>query len=400
MENGIRRVAELILASRHALALTGAGISTPSGIPDFRSPGSGLWEKLDPLGVMSLRAFRADPAGFYRVLHPLVSTWQGAAPNSAHHALAELECMGLIRGVITQNIDNLHQRAGSQRVWEMHGHLREGICLKCGSTAPLGEQIARYLAEGDIPRCPACGGVLKPNIILFGEHLPRHTLMEVAGEVEQCDLLLVVGSSLAVLPVADIPFWALRGGAALAIVNDAPTPVDLQATVVLRDRVERALPLLAHLCRCVQAGASLADLRVEEQPWPQRSGMMALLSLPRLPRLPAMPSLPRLPQVPLPPGVTRAVGRLPRPSLRGLRTALHDRGEDTLIGLDSLLMALDAERHAQAAAVGRLRWRLYLRSKRVLRRARGATRRLRVGQRQPAGGRSARRGPTRPSSQR
>jgi len=370
VEDGIRRVAELILDSRHALALTGAGISTPSGIPDFRSPGSGLWEKVDPLEAMSLRVFRADPASFYRAFHPLVGAWLSAAPNPAHLALAELEALGLLHGVITQNVDDLHQKAGSQRVWEMHGHLREGTCLKCGQVSPLGPSIARYLAEGALPSCPACGGALKPNIILFGEQLPRYTLMEVAGEVEHCDLLLVAGSSLAVLPVADIPFWALRGGAALVILNDAPTPVDLQATVVVRERVERALPRLAELCRRVRAGESLAACAAEWAPPPRRYGPVTIPALPRLPRFSVAPFLPRLPQVSLPPGVSRAVSRLPRPTLRGLGAALADRGEDTLVHLDRLLMALDEQRHEGAGAVGRLRWRLYYRSRRFLHRAR------------------------------
>ena len=223
------------------VALTGAGISTPSGIPDFRSPGSGLWEKVNPMLVASLFSFRLRPRAFYDWARPLAKKLLEAEPNPAHCALAELEERGLLKAVITQNIDSLHQRAGSKRVLELHGHLREATCLKCRKIVPAQGLIEGFIESGEAPRCP-CGGLLKPNVVLVGELLPRWVLLEAWGEAERCDLMLVVGSSLEMAPASEIPRVAQRYGAKIVIVNYQETYMDSLADVVIREDVAEVLP--------------------------------------------------------------------------------------------------------------------------------------------------------------
>jgi len=189
----IEQAAALIANSKYVVALTGAGISTPSGIPDFRSPGSGLWEKVNPLLVASSFSFRLQPQVFYEWARPLARKLLAAKPNPAHRALAELEEMGLLKAVITQNIDDLHQQAGSKRVLELHGNMHQATCLKCRKVVPIQDMMERFLEEGEMPYC-SCGGLLKPNVVLVGDQLPKWVLLEAWGEAERCDLMLVVGS--------------------------------------------------------------------------------------------------------------------------------------------------------------------------------------------------------------
>lgn len=249
MEQKIREAAGLILNSEHAVALTGAGISTPSGIPDFRSPGSGLWEKVNPMLVASVFAFRLRPQAFYDWARPLGEKLLKAQPNPAHYALAELEEMGLLKAIITQNIDGLHQEAGSKCVFEVHGHMREATCLKCHKVISLEKSmIKRFVEEGEVPHCQ-CGGLLKPNVVLFGEELPRRILLEAWGEAENCDLMLVAGSSLEIVPASEIPLVARRYGAKLIIVNYQSTPLDAQAEVVIHGDVAEVLPRMVKECR-------------------------------------------------------------------------------------------------------------------------------------------------------
>jgi NAD-dependent deacetylase len=238
----IIQAAELIKHAKHAIALTGAGISTRSGIPDFRGTGSGLWTKVDPMEVASIWSFLEQPANFYNWIRPLSKTMVNAQPNAAHYALAELEARGYLKVVITQNIDNLHQRAGSQRVLEVHGHMRQATCIRCYTQVEAQPYIERFIEDGSIPTCPTCGGVLKPNVTLFGETPPVRVLYEAQQESEKCDVMLVAGSSLEVMPVGDLPFLARRHGAQVIIVNNTSTPMDRQAAVVLRDDVTIALP--------------------------------------------------------------------------------------------------------------------------------------------------------------
>lgn len=240
----INRAAELLRQADSAVALTGAGHSTPSGIPDFRSPESGLWTQVDPLAVASLFAFRLRPQGFYDWIRPLARVMLEAQPNPGHHALAQLEKAGLLRSVITQNIDGLHQRAGSLRVHEVHGHMREATCIHCYRVVPAESLIEEFLAEGQVPRC-TCGGVMKPNVILFGEQLPLNALTAARQDTRACDLMLVIGSSLTVEPVSDLPLMALGHGAKLIIVNYQPTHLDERADVLIHADLADAMPRIA-----------------------------------------------------------------------------------------------------------------------------------------------------------
>jgi len=241
MEDKIRRAADLIQASRHMVAFTGAGHSTASGIPDFRSPGSGLWEKANPMLVASIWAFRLDPQRFYDWIRPLAEVMLTAAPNSAHYALSDLEARGFLQAIITQNIDNLHQRAGSRRVLELHGHMREATCVRCYEIVPVDPAFEQKVRAGKVPYCH-CGGVYKPNVILFGEQLPVRVLNEAMAEARRCDLMLIAGSSLEVTPAADIPILAKESGARTILVNLQPTDFDSRADVVIHGDVCEVLP--------------------------------------------------------------------------------------------------------------------------------------------------------------
>jgi NAD-dependent protein deacetylase/lipoamidase len=245
LELDLERAAGLILAARTGVALTGAGISTPSGIPDFRSPGSGLWGRFDPMEVASLSTFRYHPERFFEWVRPLAESVLEAEPNPAHLALAELERVGHLAGVVTQNIDDLHRRAGSQRVLEIHGHLRQSTCVDCFRRYPSGRLLERFARTGEIPRCPVCSAVLKPDVVLFGEQLPFEVVQEAKQLVANSDLILVVGSSLEVTPASVFPVQALNAGARLIIVNWQPTYLDARADVILRDDAASVLPRLA-----------------------------------------------------------------------------------------------------------------------------------------------------------
>ena len=218
-------LAALIRERQPCVALTGAGISTESGIPDFRSP-TGIWADVDPFEVASLDAFRRDPERVWDFYRARIEMLLQAAPNRAHLALAALEEAGLIAGVVTQNIDLLHSRAGSREVVEVHGSIRSAVCLACGREEPL-EAVRRQLEAGGAPTCPACGEVLKPGVVLFGELLPADALARATELARSAELMLVVGSSLEVWPVAGLPLEA----ASLAIVNVGPTALDERATL-------------------------------------------------------------------------------------------------------------------------------------------------------------------------
>ena len=237
----IEQAAALIVNSKYIVALTGAGISTPSGIPDFRSPGSGLWEKANPLLIASSFSFRLQPQLFYEWARPLAKKLLKAEPNPAHRALAELEEMGLLKTVITQNIDDLHHKAGSKHILELHGSMRQATCLKCRRVVSTQGMMERFLEEGEMPYC-SCGGLLRPNVVLIGEQLPKWVLLEAWGEAERCDLMLVAGSSLEIAPASEVPFVALRCGARAIVVNYQPSPLDSQAEVVIHEDVAEVLP--------------------------------------------------------------------------------------------------------------------------------------------------------------
>ncbi|MEW5761867.1 MAG: NAD-dependent deacylase [Bacillota bacterium] len=251
-------IAALLRGAARAYALTGAGISTESGIPDFRSPGTGLWSTTNLADLLTAEVLEKDPARFYQACLPPLNAFRRAEPNPAHIALAELEKLGLIRGVITQNIDGLHQRAGSRQVWEVHGHLRTVSCMRCGRKQPFDYAMSCY-ERGELPpRCRVCGGVLRPDVVLFGEAL-AHDFFDIADELYPgCDFMLVVGSSLTVYPAAGLVTFARE----LAIVNLQPTPYDGQARVVVREKAGTVLP---RVVEAVKRGQGAGGRRPEER---------------------------------------------------------------------------------------------------------------------------------------
>ena len=241
----IEDAAELIRKAKCAVVLTGAGLSTPSGIPDFRSEGTGLWSRDEPLEVASLTTFRTAPERFFHWFHPLASRILNAQPNAAHHALADLERSGRLQTIVTQNIDALHQKAGSQHVIEMHGTLRTLTCTNCFKKAEAGPFLQPYIETGKIPQCLSCNGILKPDVILFGEQLPQSAWYEAQRVSRQCDLMVVAGSSLEVLPVAGLPMQALDRGAHLIIINNTPTYLNGRADIVIQDDAAITIPEIA-----------------------------------------------------------------------------------------------------------------------------------------------------------
>jgi NAD-dependent deacetylase len=238
----LERAAAMVAAARRGVAFTGAGISQESGIQTYRGQG-GLWNTASPR-TSSIDFFVNDPGAYWEVARERGATLLAAQPNAAHQALVELERQGHLRAVITQNVDGLHRLAGSAEVWELHGNGREVVCLDCGKREPRSHVQAR-LEEEPPPRCLGCGGIhLKPAAVFFGEAMPVEATrrsFELAGE---CDLMLVVGSSLVVYPAAQVPLAAHEAGAPLVIVNAEPTPFDELAEVVLRGRAGEILPEL------------------------------------------------------------------------------------------------------------------------------------------------------------
>ncbi len=236
--------ADLIRQSKHAVILTGAGLSTPSGIPDFRSSGTGLWSKDEPLEVASLSTFRTKPSLFFEWFRPLAGQMFEAKPNPAHQALADLEQHGYVKTIITQNIDALHQKAGSKTVIEMHGTMQTLTCTQCYHQVQADTYIAVFVEQGELPRCPKCAQMLKPDVILFGEQLPQAAWFKAQKAARSCDLMLVAGSSLEVLPVAGLPMQALDRGAHLIIINNNPTYLNVRADVAIMDDVAAVLPAI------------------------------------------------------------------------------------------------------------------------------------------------------------
>jgi NAD-dependent deacetylase len=236
--------AELLKKSHYTVVLTGAGISTPSGIPDFRSPGMGLWTQMEPMEVASLSAFRHNPEQFYRWFQPLAAQVHSAQPNPAHIALANLQLGGFINTIITQNIDGLHTRAGAINVVEVHGSLETLTCTNCYRQIPSSAVMKEYVEHWLVPLCPSCGSVLKPDIILYEEQLPVTTWNKAEAACRDCDLMLVAGTSLEVMPSAKLPVQAMNHGAKLVIINNAATFMDERANIVIHADVAEILPLI------------------------------------------------------------------------------------------------------------------------------------------------------------
>ena len=242
------RLAELIRGAGSVVALTGAGISVPSGIPDFRSPGTGLWENVDPMQVAHIDAFQRDPERFWSFYSQRFQTLEDKQPNPAHQVLASLEQRGLLTAVITQNIDRLHRLAGSQAVIEVHGSIDSSSCLRCRATYSLAETRRRGADDHQgVPRCD-CQDPLKPDVVLFGEYLPVGAMARAEQLAASADLMLCIGSSLEVYPVAGLPELTLQAGGSLAIITQSATPLDSLATVRLRgDVVEELTALMEEL---------------------------------------------------------------------------------------------------------------------------------------------------------
>jgi NAD-dependent deacetylase len=222
-------LAELIRERGQCVALTGAGISTESGIPDFRSP-TGIWAQYDPMEYATLTAFRRDPVKVWEFYARRFELLVRAEPNAGHYALAELERRGYLRAVVTQNIDGLHERAGSREVVEVHGSIRTASCLACGDRVAFAEVVAA-LADAPAPPCPSCGEILKPDVVMFEELLPAAAIDRAFELAREAGVLLVVGSALEVYPVASLPDETLAAGGVLAIVNRGSTPFDGRAAV-------------------------------------------------------------------------------------------------------------------------------------------------------------------------
>ena len=247
-QSSVLRLAELLTEAERAVVLTGAGISVPSGIPDFRTPGKGLWEKVDPMEVAHIDSFRRDPDRFWSFYSQRFTSLVDVEPNPAHEAVAELERRGLVRGVITQNIDRLHRLAGTQRLVEVHGSIDECVCLECGGRVPLERVLELLEASDGAPECLACIAPLKPSVVLFGEMLPERAIGEAHALAAEADLMLCIGSSLEVFPVAGLPRVTLGSGGRVALVTQGPTPYDRDAELKLSgDVVDELEALLAAL---------------------------------------------------------------------------------------------------------------------------------------------------------
>ncbi len=241
---GLGTLAELLRSAGSAVALTGAGISVPSGIPDFRSPGTGLWEHVDPMAVAHIDVFRSDPERFWRFYGDRFASLRDKEPNGAHHALVALERLGLIEAVITQNVDRLHAKAGTRNLIELHGSIASSACLAGHASYELDDVRTRQAADpSGVPRCD-CGEPLKPGVVLFGEYLPSNALATAEALAERADLVLCVGSSLEVYPVAQLPSITRAAGGEVAIVTQGPTPLDDVAAVRLVGDVEDELTAL------------------------------------------------------------------------------------------------------------------------------------------------------------
>ncbi len=250
----VGRLAELVRDARSVVALTGAGVSVPSGIPDFRTPGSGLWEKVDPMAVAHIEVFQREPVRFWSFYGERFATLGAKLPNGAHRALVALEQHGLLDAVITQNIDMLHRKAGTAELIEVHGSIASCSCPGCGERVAL-EEVAALLAaaQDGVPRCAGCGGALKPDVVLFGELLGERAIERARELCEAAELLLCIGSSLEVHPVAGLPLLTHAAGGRIAILTQGPTPLEELASVRLRGDVVAELQALCAALGCAAA---------------------------------------------------------------------------------------------------------------------------------------------------
>jgi len=240
----IKQITKILLDSKHAIALTGAGISTESGIPDFRGEG-GIWEKYEADIYGNIQAFLRDPSKFWEMAKKVAPMLFSAKPNEGHIALAELEKLDIIKAIITQNIDGLHQKAGSIIVYEVHGNINRFDCYGCRGSYTK-EEIIRKLKKNKEypPLCEVCSAPLKPSVVLFGESLPTFELYQSQALAQKCDIMLIVGSSLCVAPTSDLPLFTLKEKGKLIIINDKTSHLDDRAEIVLNHKIGTVLPLI------------------------------------------------------------------------------------------------------------------------------------------------------------
>lgn len=246
LEEQIKKLAKLILDSRNIVALTGAGMSTESGIADFRSPGTGLWEKVDPYEYASIDSYIAHPTKNLEFMLETGKAIFSARPNKGHKALTKLQKLGKLKGVLTQNIDRLHHKAKTKNIVEFHGNVMEAKCLQCGEVFPITNMVNQVL-QGRSPSCNVCKGMLKPNAIFFGEPLESQVLQAADEIIAGCNLLIVLGSSLVVFPVAFYPQKALSLGAKIAIINIQETDMDSLAEVVIHEKIGDIFPKIVSI---------------------------------------------------------------------------------------------------------------------------------------------------------
>ncbi|MFX0188688.1 MAG: NAD-dependent deacetylase [Candidatus Hodarchaeota archaeon] len=247
IEKKISDFANLIIESNNVVALTGAGMSTESGIADFRSPGTGLWTKVDPNEFASIHSYISNTSKNLNFMLEMGINIFRAKPNKGHKSLTKLQKLGKLVGVLTQNIDGLHQKAHTKNIVEFHGTVNEAKCLRCKKIYPITTMINQFLKERTSPYCEACNGLLKPNAIFFGEPLESEVLAAADKMIAECDLLIILGSSLIVYPVAFYPHKALSRGAKIAIINIQETEIDPYSEVVIHEKIGEVMPKIVEI---------------------------------------------------------------------------------------------------------------------------------------------------------
>jgi len=253
----IRQSAELLLNSKHALALTGAGISTESGIPDFRGD-NGIWKKYKPEIYAQINNFLNDPSKFWKMAEDIAPTLFNAKPNPGHNAITNLEKMNIVKAIITQNIDELHQKAGSILVYEVHGNINRFTCLGCRASYNKEQLLRKIKKEKSLPPvCDFCAAPLKPSVVLFGENLPNFEKYMSIDLAKKTDVMLIAGSSLSVAPVCDLPLYTVSEGGKLIIINDEPTYLDERAEIVINNKTGTILPLIVEEIKKIQINREL-----------------------------------------------------------------------------------------------------------------------------------------------
>jgi len=243
----IQKFAQLILDANNIVVLTGAGMSTESGIADFRSPGTGLWEKVNPDEFVSIHSYVSDTKKNLDFMLEMGLNIFKARPNKGHKMLTKLQKLGKLKGILTQNIDGLHQKAHSKNIVELHGTAHEAICMGCNKIFPITTMINQVMKGENRPSCEVCNGLLKPNAIFFGEPLRSEILSQADDLINSCDLLIILGSSLLVYPVAFYPRKAISLGAKIAIINIQETDVDSFAEVVIHEKIGDVFPLIVEI---------------------------------------------------------------------------------------------------------------------------------------------------------